>query len=61
MNAMIEDAIRSHFLEWSGGTPPDSPFEIFTYVELARLSEFDYEETRLFLKKWMEAEWRSEH
>jgi hypothetical protein len=58
MNTNIEEAIRSHFLEWSGGTPPDSVFEIFTYIELARLEEHEYEETRLFLKRWMEAEWR---
>lgn len=58
MNAVFEDAIRDHFLEWSGGTPPDSAYEIFTYAELARLEEHDYEETRIFLMKWMEAEWR---
>jgi hypothetical protein len=58
MNVTAEDAIRSHFLEWSGGFPPDSSFEVFTYVELARLQAYDYDETREFLIRWMEAEWR---
>ena len=35
MNATQESTLKEDFLEWSGRTPPDSPFEIFTYCELS--------------------------
>lgn len=53
MNNATAQAIMAHFLTWSGGFPPDSPCEIFTYVTAA--CPFDVNETELFslLTDWM--------
>jgi len=60
MNTTQEAILRARFLKWSGGTPPDSPFEIFTYCELSLPFGFDYEEARLMLKAWMEKAWKED-
>ena len=60
MNSAEKKALKDDLLAWSGGTPPDSLFEIFTYVELASLPGPDKEEIRLMLKKWMEEAWQQD-
>jgi hypothetical protein len=58
MTTTQQVAVREDFLAWSGGQPPDSPFEIFTYCELAMPIGIDAEEVRSMLKKWMENAWQ---
>ena len=60
MNSAEKKAIMDDFLAWSGGIPPDSPFEIFTYVELASLPRPDKGEIWLLLKDWMEKVWQQD-
>lgn len=57
MRARDEQALRKHFQSWSGGFPPDSEHEITVYVDYARLSRFDPDETREALRKWASEEW----
>ena len=54
------EALRQHFLAWSGGLPPDSPFEIFAYSQLAMPSNYDDEASSRFLKGWMEQAWKED-
>jgi hypothetical protein len=46
--------LKEHYLDWTGGFPPDDEDEIFTYTELAMESGPDPEEVRLVLRRWME-------
>ena len=60
MDATQERAIRDDYLAWSGGNPPDSVFEIFTYCELTLPIDYDKEHARLMLKDWMERAWQED-
>lgn len=55
MNEAMAQTIKAHYLEWSGGSPPECDFEIFTYVEAA--CPFEVEEHELFrlLDDWRRA------
>lgn len=57
MTDEMKQAIISHFLEWSGGFPPDSEEEIFIYVHHAMLTDADERETTWLLRDWMIEEW----
>ena len=54
MDESAKRAIRSDFLEWSGGSTPEDDREIFVYVEYARSVEFDENQTRECLRDWMD-------
>jgi hypothetical protein len=57
MNADLVQAVRKHFLSWSGGFQPESEQEIFVYLEYARDPNLGNEdEVRLMLREWMETE-----
>jgi hypothetical protein len=51
--------VMTHYREWSGGFPPDAEEQIFIYMEYARLTNIDEDETREFLREW--AEYALEH
>ena len=55
MNLQQAHEIKRHFLVWSGGFPPETKQEIFTYVELARQSDLDETEVWVMLNRWMDA------
>lgn len=48
------ESLKSHFQEWSGGFPPESPDQVTVYVDYARDSDLDPDETREVLLGWME-------
>jgi hypothetical protein len=58
MNAEMIEALKEDYLRWTGGFAPDGDDEIFAYCELTLPFEYDYEEARQHLKRWMEEEWR---
>jgi hypothetical protein len=53
MSHALADVIRSDFLEWSGGFPPESTYEVYVYVELARPRHMNEDDVREFLLGWM--------
>jgi hypothetical protein len=54
-NERIE-AVKRHFLVWSGGFEPESEYQIVVYVDYARDSTLDRDEVLRFLKDWMNDE-----
>lgn len=48
------ESLRQDFLEWSGGFEPESRHQITVYVEYARDSELDPEESQQVLTDWMD-------
>ena len=49
------EMIKKHFLNSSGGFPPDSPQEIFAYVETAAPASIDPIGVHEILRDWMES------
>lgn len=49
---MIEE-LKEDFMRWSGGFPPDSTQQIFTYVELAASIDLDPNQVWIALLDWM--------
>ena len=46
-------AVKQHFLEWSGGFEPDSEHQAVVYVDYARDSKMDRSEVLSCLEEWM--------
>ena len=53
MDAAQQRAIKEDYLAWTGGFPPDSESEIFTYIEASMPLDCDLEEVRAALHAWM--------
>jgi len=49
-------ALREHFLEWSGGFPPESVDKITVYLDYARESNMPYDAARAYLLDWYESQ-----
>jgi hypothetical protein len=47
------EALKRHFLEWSGGFDPESEYQIIVYVDYARDSRLNKDEVLLTLEMWM--------
>jgi hypothetical protein len=47
------EALRRHFLEWSGGFEPESKYQITVYIDYARDSRLDQDEVRVVLENYM--------
>jgi hypothetical protein len=54
MNEQCIRSLKEDFLEWSGGTPPDSEEQIFIYLEFAGPSNVEDDFTRKVLREWMD-------
>jgi hypothetical protein len=50
------EKVKRHFLEWSGGFEPETEYQIIVYVDYARLSDVDRDETLECLEGWMLAD-----
>lgn len=49
------ESLRSSFLAWSGGFPPESAEQVTVYVDYARDVDIDPDEARDALLEWMQA------
>ena len=56
MNPSMAESIKSDFLEWSGGFPPESEDQITVYVDYADPSGQGTEDVRRTLRAWMNDE-----
>jgi hypothetical protein len=48
------EAVKRHFLVWSGGFEPESEHQIIVYVDYARDSELDRDEVYDVLMEWIQ-------
>lgn len=53
MDQQMAADIMTDFLAWSGGSPPESKFEIFTYIEAACPFTAERERVWELLMRWM--------
>jgi len=56
MASIDEDAIRQAFLTRSGGFPPESTSQIYTYCDAACPTDADYDAVFAFLRRWLDPE-----
>lgn len=55
MKPATAKAIKKHFRSWSGGFPPESDYQIYVYIDAARLENNNVsdDELREMLREWM--------
>jgi hypothetical protein len=53
MHEELTPKLKTDFLEWSGGTPPESDHQITVYIDYAAQQNADPVEMRRSLRAWM--------
>lgn len=54
MDDQTAKIIKKDFLTWSGGFPPESDYQIYTYIDAAKPVDVADAELWVFLRSWQD-------